>query len=581
MQEDVGRWTVVLAAAALAVGVVVSWIMLSNRVRESSGLDVVLVLVIGWSFVAAGLVAWRLRPENRIGPAMVLIGFLRFVAALFWSQDPLLFTIGHSLEATYLAGVIYVVLAFPRGRLESRLHRWLLGLTILAVGLDAGRLAFGAHDPRSCIGCPTRMLSEVMDSPGIARSLEIALYVVGAFVAASSITVLLRRWRRASPRLRLAIAPVLWAGAVAFSVVFVMLLNHYLEEPAGDVPMVLVDVVTASLAFAFLIGLGRTRLARSAVADLVIELGNTPGPGELQTALARALRDPSLRIAYWLPGAERYVDGEGTPVDLPEDNSEKSVTVVRRDERTIAALVHDPALREEEQLVESVCAAAALALENERLQAELRAHLEELTASRTRIVEAAQTERRRIERDLHDGTQQRLVSVAMTLGLADARLSADPASAQTVLRDARAGLSEALEDLRELSHGIHPGILTERGLGPALDELAASSHLPVQLTVSLVERLPDRVETAAYFFVSEALTNVAKYARAAQVQVCVEQMDDRAVVRVADDGAGGADPSRGSGLRGLRDRVEALGGRFSVKSPQGQGTVVAAEIPCG
>jgi signal transduction histidine kinase len=379
----------------------------------------------------------------------------------------------------------------------------------------------------------------------------------------------------------LAIAPVLWAGAVAFSVVFVMLLNHYLEEPAGDVPMVLVDVVTASLAFAFLIGLGRTRLARSAVADLVIELGNTPGPGELQTALARALRDPSLRIAYWLPGAERYVVGEGTPVDLPEDNSEKSVTVVRRDERTIAALVHDPALREEEQLVESVCAAAALALENERLQAELRAHLEELTASRTRIVEAAQTERRRIERDLHDGTQQRLVSVAMTLGLADARLSADPASAQTVLRDARAGLSEALEDLRELSHGIHPGILTERGLGPALDELAASSHLPVQLTVSLVERLPDRVETAAYFFVSEALTNVAKYARAAQVQVCVEQMDDRAVVRVADDGAGGADPSRGSGLRGLRDRVEALGGRFSVKSPQGQGTVVAAEIPCG
>jgi signal transduction histidine kinase len=228
-----------------------------------------------------------------------------------------------------------------------------------------------------------------------------------------------------------------------------------------------------------------------------------------------------------------------------------------------------------------VGAAAALALENERLQAELRAHLEELTASRTRILEAAQAERRRIERDLHDGTQQRLVSVAMTLGLADSRLSVDPESAQTILRDARAGISEALEDLRQLSRGIHPGILTERGLGPALDELTRSSHLPVELTVSLPERLPDRVEIAAYFFVSEALTNVAKYADATTVRVCVERVDDRAVIRVADDGAGGADPSRGSGLRGLRDRVEALGGRFSLTGPPEKGTVVAAEIPCG
>lgn len=579
-EEDLGRRTVVLAVAALTTGVAVAWIMLSNDVRRRSGLDVTLVLVIGWSFVAAGLVGWRLRPENRIGPAMVVTGFLRFGAALEASQDPLMFAIGHSLEVTYLAGVIFVVLAFPSGRLESRLHRWLFALTIFAVGpLDMGRLVFGAHDPTACVGCPTRIMLEVVDSPGVARSLELALFGVGAFVAASSVAVLLQRWRGASPRLRFAIAPVLWAGTAAFIAVFLMVANHYLDEPTGGAPHDLLDVVTASLAFAFLIGLGRTRLAWSGVADLVVELGNTPGPGELRTALGRALRDPSLRIVYWLPDAERYVDADGTPVDLPEEDGETSVTVVRRDERTIAALLHDPALREEQGLVESVCAAAALALENERLQAELRAHLEELTASRTRIVEAAQAERRRIERDLHDGTQQRLVSVAMTLGLAESRLS-DPESAQTVLRDARTGLSEALEDLRQLSHGIYPGILTERGLGPALDELATSSHLPVELTVSLAERLSDRVETAAYFFVSEALTNVAKHARATNVQVRVERTDDRAVIRVADDGAGGADPNHGSGFRGLRDRVEGLGGRFSFTSPQGKGTVVAAEIPC-
>lgn len=581
-EEDVGRWAVVLAAAAFATGVAIAWIMLTNDVRRWSGLDVTRILVIGWSFVAAGLVGWQQRPENRIGPAMVATGFLRFAAALAASQDPLLFSIGHSLEVTYLAGVIYVVLAFPSGRLESRLHRWLFGLTIFAVGpLDVGRLVFGAHDPTACVGCPTRIMIEVVDASGVARSLEIAVLGLGAFIAASSVAVLLRRWRGASPRLRFAIAPVLWGGAAGFAAVFLMVTNHLLEEPAGGAPHVLLDVVTASIAFAFLLGLGRTRMARTAVADLVVELGNTPGPGELRAALARALRDPSLRIAYWLPVAERYVDAQGRPVDVPKEGGEPSVTIVRRDERTIAALLHDPALREDEQLVESVCAAAALALENERLQAELRARLEELTASRTRIVEAAQAERRRIERDLHDGTQQRLVSVAMTLGLAESRLSADAQSAQTVLRDARTGLSEALEDLRQLSHGIHPGILTERGLGPALDELATSSHLPVELTVSLQERLPDRVETAAYFFVSEALTNVAKYARATDVQVRVERIDDRAVIRVGDDGAGGADPSRGTGLRGLRDRVEALGGRFWFTSRPGQGTVVAAEIPCG
>jgi signal transduction histidine kinase len=195
-------------------------------------------------------------------------------------------------------------------------------------------------------------------------------------------------------------------------------------------------------------------------------------------------------------------------------------------------------------------------------------------------VEAAQAERRRIERDLHDGSQQRLVSVAMTLGLADSKLASDPDGAQTFLREARTGLSKALEDLRDLSSGIYPGILTECGLAPALDDLAARCRLPVELAVSLPERPPDRVETAAYFFVSEALTNAAKHAPTSTVRIRVELVDGQVTIQVRDDGAGGADPGRGSGLRGLRDRVEALGGRFMLRSPPGAGTVVEAEIPC-
>jgi signal transduction histidine kinase len=257
------------------------------------------------------------------------------------------------------------------------------------------------------------------------------------------------------------------------------------------------------------------------------------------------------------------------------------VSVAERDGRKIAALVHDPALGEEPQLVQSVCAAAALALENERLQAELRAQLEELRASRARIVEAADQARRRIERNLHDGAQQRLVSISMALGLAQAKLQSDPAAAGAVFGEARQGLSTALEELRELSHGIHPAILTERGLMAALDELTLRAAVPVELAVADTDRLPERVEAAAYYVVSEALANVAKHAHATIARVRVQPAGGKVVIEVADDGIGGADAGRGSGLRGLTDRVEALGGRLWLSTPPGQGTIVSAEIPCG
>jgi signal transduction histidine kinase len=230
--------------------------------------------------------------------------------------------------------------------------------------------------------------------------------------------------------------------------------------------------------------------------------------------------------------------------------------------------------------VRAVAAAAGLQLENERLQAELRSQLEEVRASRARIVEATQDERRRIERNLHDGTQQRLVSIAMTLGLADAKVATDAEAARRLIAEARGDLSTALEELRELSQGIHPGILTERGLGKAVDELALRMHLPVEVDVGLSERLPTPVETAAYYVISEALTNIAKHAGASRAQVMVGLEDGRAVIAISDDGRGGADAGHGSGLRGLRDRVEALGGRFGLESPLGEGTAIRAEIPC-
>jgi len=254
-------------------------------------------------------------------------------------------------------------------------------------------------------------------------------------------------------------------------------------------------------------------------------------------------------------------------------------TIVEREGRPVAALVHDAALGDE-QLVSAVGAAAGLALENERLQADLRARLTELRSSRARIVDAADAERRRLERNLHDGTQQRLVSISMALGLAESKLDADPRAAGQILEEARQALGTALQELRDFSQGIHPPVLTERGLGPALKELVYLAPMAIELDVPDGERLPEPVETAVYYLVAEALANAAKYASADTVSVTVERRNGSAFIEVVDDGIGGADPGKGSGLRGLSDRVEALGGTLAVESAPGFGTRLRAEIPC-
>jgi signal transduction histidine kinase len=346
-------------------------------------------------------------------------------------------------------------------------------------------------------------------------------------------------------------------------------------------PLVLVGFVgLASVPVAFLIGLLRSRLARAAVGDLVLELRSATSPGDVQAALARALGDPSLVLAYWLPDEGRYVSAEGAAVEVLDGDLERGVRIVEHDGERVAALVYDGSLEDERELVDSVSAAAAMVLENARLQAETRAHLAELRASRARIVEAGDVERRRLERDLHDGAQQRFVTLSLALSVVEKRLESDPAQAGQLLTEAKKELVEGLDELRELAHGIHPAILSQGGLGLAVETLAARSPVPVTLDVTLHERLPEPVEVAGYFVVSEALTNVAKYAQASAVIVALGRTNEMLVVEVRDNGIGGATASAGSGLRGLTDRVEALGGRLLVTSPAGSGTTVRAEIPC-
>jgi signal transduction histidine kinase len=558
---------VAVATAALVAGVAVSVAVFTSDSADHAVRTGVLTLVIGLSWVGAGLVALHRRPENRTGLIMVATGFIWFVAQLGYVDNHFLNTVGTATELLFILGFAYLLLSFPDGRLHSRFERVLIGVGfVVCVVLQLTWMLFDG-DPENLIA--------VTDSQDAEAAIENVQRAIGTGVSITTVVLVVRRWRTASAPLRRAAEPVLWAGAASFVALAVSAVNDIVDQPLGDVEW-LWWLVFATVPFAFLAGLLRVQMARGAVAQLVLELGQAPEPGGVRDALARALGDSELRLAYWVPERNGFVDVAGRPVELSAD-----ATVVERGGRRIAALEHDPALSEQPELLEAVGAAAALALENERLNAELRARLEDLRASRARIVEAAELERRRVERNLHDGAQQRLVSIAMALGLMERKLETDPEAAKPILQDAREDLATALQELRELSQGIHPSLLTERGLEAALGELPLRTPVPLELEFSIDERLPVQVEAAAYYVVSEALANVTKYAQATAVRVRVDRVDGNALVEVADDGVGGADSSRGSGLSGLADRVEALGGRLALVSPVGRGTIVRAEIPCG
>jgi signal transduction histidine kinase len=324
--------------------------------------------------------------------------------------------------------------------------------------------------------------------------------------------------------------------------------------------------------------LGGLRSLLGALARALLAPEEQP-PGPVREMLAESLGDRTLSVAYWLPDRKLFVDELGHVVRMPEPGSGRSWTAVERDGRRVAAIIHDAELATGPELVNAAAAGAALAIDNERLKANLRARVEELRVSRIRIVEAQDHARRRIERDLHDGAQQQLVSLSLDLRLLKSKLNGNEAAAETV--DALSEkLATALAELRELARGIHPVILTERGLVPAVAALAQRAPVPVEANISIHERLTPAIESAAYFVVAEALTNVAKYAQAENVLVDLSRREGEVVVVVEDDGVGGADIETGTGLRGLIDRLSALDGTLELETPEGGGTRLIARIPC-
>ena len=540
--------------------------------------------------ITIGLVVWRRQPKSRTGILLTAYPFADVVSDMpyvFPRSAPAV-TVGFA--TTLLAGaiLIHAVLSYPSGRLGTRIERGFVAFCYgFALVYALPLLLF--YDPRAPHD-PT-----VWEWPLFARPLtHVAWYDVTGTrqilddlllpVAVVFLALLIRKLVRATPGGRRVVLPLVAAAffaAVQFAVQIALYgtqVNSWKSSGwSGWFWVVTFAAFAVPLALAAGLLWGRT--ARSAVADLVVELERT-APGSVRDVLARTLGDPSLELALWLPERGSYVDGEGRPLELPAPDPDRAVTVLGPPGAPVAALVHDPVLLERRALLLAAGAAARLALENERLQADLRAQLAELRASRVRIVTAGDEERRRLERDLHDGAQQRLLGLGLALQLARAQLGQEANGTTELLSEADAELRAALAELRELARGIHPAVLTEHGLNAALKTLAERSPVAVTIVEIPEERLPAAAEAAAYFLVSEALANVAKYARASRVRVSVVPLNGRVLVDVEDDGVGGADPSRGSGLRGLSDRVQALDGELELESPPGRGTRVHAEIPC-
>jgi signal transduction histidine kinase len=565
-----------LAAGGAALALVVTSDHVTTR-----GVVAALGLWVGWSFIGTGLFAWWRRPANRFGALLTAVGFAWFLGGLTASDSALVFTVGLVLSNLVFAVGFHALLAYPGGRLRGRAERVLIGLTYTVCLISPGILFADPASPNSdCDGCPSNLLM-VHRNDDLTLTLFDLQSLLGVLVVVGIGVVLVRRWRDATTAERRNMAPVLWCS-VAFIVLLAVTLSSAAAGLSGasDALLVVAMLVFGSVPYAFLLGLLRTRIGRAgAVSDLVERLGTTPEGVNLRDELATALGDPTLELAYWLPAKHQYVDAQGNRVELPT-GGRRAATPIDRDGQCVAAIIHDAALADQPELVRTAGGAAALALENERLDAELRARVAELQTSRARLVETGLAERRRLERDLHDGAQQRLVSLSLRLGLARSKVHEDPDQADELLAGAAEELQQALAELRELARGIHPAVLADHGLDAALDVLTDRAPLPVEVVSTPAERLPAPVEAAAYFVIAEALTNVAKYADAEHATVSVERVNGHASIEVSDDGIGGADPKRGSGLRGLADRVAALDGRLELQSPPGRGTTIRAEIPC-
>jgi signal transduction histidine kinase len=534
-------------------------------------------------WVVAMLVSYRRDPAGRMWKLFLLYEVVGAVGVVWVIPTSLTWTLSQASIGLASAVFVHLVLAFPSGRLADRYDRVVVGVAYAYI--IATRLAWIAvwSPPIDPVGFSPRNPYVLWPNAQLATLFgPWAIVAAAPFLYAGVLVGLYRHWRRASPALRRALLPVMVAAPLQLALILAWHLvdadRSGFEGARAALQSPLVGLAGLVFPVGLLLGLVRTRLARGSIADLALELGRGVPLGGLRDTLARALRDPTLVLAFPAPSGAGYVDPDGQPIEISQDRLPgRGLARIERDGEVLAVLSYDEGIDQEDPgRIGAVASVARLAIENERLAAQVRAQLEEVRASRARIVEASDAERRRIERDLHDGAQQRLVALAMRLD--QARETSTGAS--TLIDETTAELLTAIGEVRDLARGLHPTILTDAGLAAAVEALAERTPFPVIVNVT-DSRFAPEIEAAAYYVVAEALTNIARYADASEAHVDASAETGRLIVTISDNGRGGADPSAGSGLRGLVDRLAAIDGELTVSSPTGAGTTLTARLPLG
>ena len=541
-----------------------------------SGGMLALTLAAGLALVLAGIVSELGRRSRRVGDLALLAGLLWFAPVFVgWQGAPVAVRSGAALAAAFLAPVlVHLVLAAPGGRLQPTAARVLVaalygGTAIVAIGLALVRDPF--FDPRCWANCgPDANPFLILSLPRLARSLDVAGSWLLAASAVAFVFLCVRRVGVDIERARWVSSLVPLAGIMLGSALVgrhLVSLTVSVASPSVDELLAIFAieaVAVIALSLAIIVGVLATRLRRRALGQIMTSLGDAPPAGSLRAALASALGDPALQIVY--PVAEGYVDANGEPIAEPVSGPHRAVTALVRAGRRIALVSHGSTVAELEQ---EIGAAIRLGIENERMRAEVLGRLAELRASRTRIVESGDAERRRLERDLHDGAQQNLLALSYELRRARAAAQADGDMATShILADAIDEATAALAELRELAHGIYPAILEDAGLASALESLADEAAIAVEVRVD-IGRCDGTSENAVYVLVAEALDDAASRG-AGRASVIAEQADGQLVITFSDDG-----PPRRSPLVQVADRIGAVGGNLRLGP-----TELRAELPC-
>jgi signal transduction histidine kinase len=574
-----------LRSPRLLLPAVFCWALIALREQHLAGLSwpaLTSDLVTGIAMAGAGVWILERRPANRCARLLVAAAFLWYLGDFSHSATSWLSHFSFLAVHWFYGLLVWALLAYPTGRVAGRVERGLLAaVTVVLTAQSLSRLLLWV--PPDAAGYGTRNPLLPVTDDRWWRAVEDVVAWAFTLLMVAVLVHLCGRWLRRSAPVRRMLAPAVTAAtALTVSVAVEYLVGWNQVVPGLGLPIYLLRywMVTA-VAVALGLGLALLRQSRGVVVDAVGELGRGGSPARLAETLARTLGDPRLRLFLWSPSVGRYVDEAGQPAHLPPDGGDRAVTLITSDTVPVAALVHDAALMEDPGLVNGLAAAVRLTIDNEQLQRRIKAQLDDVATSRARLLAEADAQRRRIERDLHDGAQQRLIGVALALKLAEVQVG-EKTEEETRRALARAvvDLGEAITELRDLARGIHPAVLSESGLAAALESLADRCPLPVSVSIDLPAELPEVMAATAYFAVAEALTNVTKHSGASSARIGASTSGSTMAITVNDDGRGGASLDGGSGLRGISDRLQAVGGSLRVLSPVGRGTHVEIELPC-